>query len=71
MTSRLNPLSDNNIRAAIEGFLRLREVLHLHDQARRGASNLVAERPDAAEGQEDGGRLPIERKSQKIRPLSE
>jgi hypothetical protein len=71
MTSRLSPLSDNNIRAAIEGFSSLREVLHLHDQARRGASNLVAERPDAAEGQEDGGRLPIERKSQKIRLLSE
>lgn len=58
ITSRLSPLSDNNIRAAIEGFSRLREVLHLHDQARRGASSLVAERPDAAEGQEDGGRLP-------------
>ena len=41
ITSRLSPLSDNNIRAAIEGFSRLREVLHLHDQARRGASNLV------------------------------
>ena len=41
MPARLSPLRDNDRRARLDGFLRIRDALHLTDERNIGGVNLV------------------------------
>ena len=58
MPAGLIALSDDDVRAGVQGLARVVEVLHLGGVRNAGGADAVGERPHVTERQHDGGRLP-------------